>query len=100
MTTDADGRFALPFLTPEPHSVHAELLGFKPIDRSDVQVPLGSTVELLLTMEVGAVTETVVVVSAAPTVDTTSTKSERTSRTPRSRGITSRHRSLCRALPS
>jgi Carboxypeptidase regulatory-like domain/TonB-dependent Receptor Plug Domain len=73
VTTDADGRFAIPFLIPGTHLVHAELHGFKPIDRSDVQVPLGSTVELLLTMEVGAVTETVVVVSARPTVDTTST---------------------------
>jgi carboxypeptidase family protein/TonB-dependent receptor-like protein len=71
--TDREGRFSEPFLTPGSYVVHAELQGFKPADRSDVQVRLGQTSELLLTMEVGAVTETLRVLPAPLTVDTTST---------------------------
>jgi len=70
--TDGDGRFTVPFLTPGSYVVHADLQGFKPVDR-DVQVHLGQTVELPLTLQVGTLAETVQVVSAPPTVDTTST---------------------------
>ena len=71
--TDAEGRFTIPFLTPGPYAVHGELQGFKSVDRSDVQVRLGQAVEIPLTMEVGALTETIQVVSTTPTIDTTST---------------------------
>jgi hypothetical protein len=71
--TDSEGRFTVPFLTPGSYAVHAELQGFKPVDRADVQVRLGQAVELPLTMEVGELTESVQVVSSAPTIDTTST---------------------------
>jgi len=71
--TDTEGRFTIPFLTPGTYTVRAELQGFKPIDRPDVQVRLGQNVELPLTMQVGAVTETIQVTAAPPTIDTTST---------------------------
>jgi len=71
--TDSEGRFTIPFLTPGSYAVHAELQGFKPVDRADVQVRLGQAVELPLTMQVGELTESVQVVSSAPTIDTTST---------------------------
>ena len=71
--TDSEGRFTVPFLTPGAYTVHAELQGFQPVDRPDVQVRLGQTVELPLTMQVGALTETIEVTGAPPTVDTTST---------------------------
>src|SRR5258706_7203983 len=32
--TDSEGRFTVPFLTPGSYAVHAELQGFKPVDRS------------------------------------------------------------------
>src|SRR5262249_21610621 len=35
--TDGDGRFTVPFLTPGSYVVHAELQGFQPVDRSDLQ---------------------------------------------------------------
>ncbi|HZP49371.1 MAG TPA: TonB-dependent receptor [Vicinamibacterales bacterium] len=71
--TDSEGRFTVPFLTPGAYRVHAELQGFKPVDRPDVQVRLGQNVELPLTMQVGALSETVQVTAAPPTLDVTST---------------------------
>jgi carboxypeptidase family protein len=70
--TDRDGRFTVPFLTPGPYAVHAELQGFSPVDQPGVQVRLGQSVEMPLTMLVGALTETVQVTATPPTIDTTS----------------------------
>ncbi len=70
--SDNEGRFTVPFLTPGAYAVRAQLQGFVPVDRSDVQVRLGQTVEVPLTMQVGAVEESVQVVSTSPSVDTTS----------------------------
>src|SRR5262245_52131670 len=42
--TDGEGRYTVPFLTPGSYAVHARIDGFKPIERSDVQVRLGQTV--------------------------------------------------------
>ena len=71
--SDADGRFTVPFLTPGPYTVHAELQGFAPIDRTDIQVGLGQRIDLPLTLRVGSLQETIEVVATPPTVDTTST---------------------------
>ena len=71
--TDREGRFTVPFLTPGGYAVHAELQGFKPADRSDVQVRLGQATDLPLTLDVGAVSESVHVVGVSPTIDETST---------------------------
>src|SRR5258707_6258928 len=70
--TDNEGRFTLPFLTPGPYPVHAELQGFTSVDRTDVQVRLGQTVEIPITMQVGALSETVQVNGTPPTLDTSS----------------------------
>ena len=70
--TNTEGRFTVPFLTPGPYAVHAELQGFQSVDRAGVQVSLGQTVALALTMQIGALTETIQVTSA-PILDTTST---------------------------
>jgi len=69
--SDGEGRFTLPFLTPGPYTVRADLQGFTSIDRSDVQVRVGHTVEIPLTMQIGTFQETVRVVPTAPTLDTT-----------------------------
>ena len=57
--TGADGRFTVPFLTPGPYRVHAELQGFTPVDRPGVQVRLGQTVDIPLTLQIGVVQESV-----------------------------------------
>src|SRR5437667_9142081 len=71
-TSDAEGRFNLPFLTPGMYGVHAELQGFKTIEQSAIQVRLDQTVDLPLTMEVGALTESVIVTGAATPLNPTS----------------------------
>jgi len=68
-----DGRFTVPFLTPGSYRVHAELQGFTPVDRPDVQVRLGQTVEIPLTLQVGGVQESIQVSAPSTTVDATST---------------------------
>jgi hypothetical protein len=71
--TEASGRFNVPFLVPGTYNVRSELQGFKPVERQNVTVGLGQTVELNLKMEVGGLTETVQVSSASPVIDTSST---------------------------
>ena len=70
--TDGEGRYSVPFLTPGSYDVRAELQGFTPVDRLQVEVRLGQSVELPLTMQIGAVQESIKVVSSAPPVDATS----------------------------
>jgi len=70
--TDNEGRFTIPFLTPGLYVVHAELQGFNKVDRADVQVRLGQTVDIPITMQVGGLAESIQVNGAPPTVDPTS----------------------------
>ena len=55
-TTDSEGRFTLPYLTPGAYAIHAELPGFMPLDQRGVDVHLGQTVEVRLALQVGALT--------------------------------------------
>jgi len=71
--TDGEGRFTVPFLTPGTYSVRAELQGFNSVDRPNLDVRLGQTIELSLTMQVGTLSETVQVAGNSPVLDTTST---------------------------
>ncbi len=71
--TDAEGNFAVPFLTPGRYTVRAELSGFKTIEQQNVNVSLGQTVALPLTLQVGGVTETVQVVGAPDVINTRTT---------------------------
>jgi hypothetical protein len=71
--SDASGRFSVPFLVPGTYSVRSELQGFKTLERQNVNVGLGQTVDLSFKMDVGGVTETVQVTSASPLIDTTTT---------------------------
>jgi hypothetical protein len=70
--TDGEGRFMFAFLTPGSYVLHADLQGFKSVDRGDVLVRVGETVDIPLTLQVGALEETVHVISTAPAVDTSS----------------------------
>jgi len=70
-TSDPDGRFNMPFLTPGLYTVRAELTGFKATEQKDVIVSLGQTVDLPLKMDVGGVSETVLVTGTSPAIDIT-----------------------------
>jgi outer membrane receptor protein involved in Fe transport len=72
-TTDANGAFFAPFLTPGTYEVKVELQGFRGLDRQNVDVRLGQRVELTLPLQVGALTDSVNVSAAAPVVDRSST---------------------------
>jgi hypothetical protein len=73
-TTDANGRFFAPFLTPGVYAVKVDLTGFSPVEQKNIQVRLGQRLELSgLTLKVGGVEEVVEVIGSAPVVDTTST---------------------------
>lgn len=73
VVTDADGRYNIPFATPGAYDVRAELQGFKTAQQKGINVSLGQTATVNLTMTVGGVTETVEVTAGAPVIDTTST---------------------------
>ena len=72
-TTDSDGAFFAPFLTPGMYEVKVELQGFRTLDRQNIEVRLGQRVELSLPLQVGSLTESVNVSGSAPVVDTSST---------------------------
>ncbi len=72
-TTAVDGTFFAPFLPPGQYEVKVELQGFRTLDRQNIDVRLGQRVELTLPLQLGALTESVNVTSAAPVIDRSST---------------------------
>jgi len=73
ITSESDGRFNVPFLTPGAYSVRAELQGFKAAEQRNVNVSLGQVVDLNLKLELGGVTETVNITGSVPLIDHSST---------------------------
>jgi hypothetical protein len=72
-TTNSEGRFDVPFLTPGKYAVVAELQGFKTIRQADITVRLGQTVSLPLRMQIGGIAETIQVTGAPDIVNTRTT---------------------------
>jgi hypothetical protein len=68
----ADGSFHLSAMTPGIYSVEASLQGFKKFERRDFRLEVGRTAQIEVTMEVGAIEESVTVTAEAPLVDTSS----------------------------
>lgn len=73
ITSDAEGRFTVPFLTPGNYSVRAELQGFKAAERRDIIVGIGQTVTLPLRLELGGIAETVQVTGTSDIINTRTT---------------------------
>src|SRR5262249_19835984 len=73
-TTDAEGRFSVPFLTPGRYDVKAELSGFKTFEQKGLMLELGQSLEVPLKLEVGGGTETIKVVGATDIVNINTTK--------------------------
>jgi hypothetical protein len=67
-----DGTFIASGLVPGTYQVVAELQGFKKFDRRDLQLAVGQTSSIDVTMEVGSLEETVNVSAESPLVDVTS----------------------------
>src|SRR5207248_10429061 len=72
-TTNAEGQFLFPLLTPGFYSVKVEKGSFKTADIKGVEVVTGKTSNVRVGMVAGQATEVVEVIGSAITVDTTST---------------------------
>ena len=70
--TDAGGVNRFPSLVPGTYVVKIELPGFQTIIRENIQVLVGQTTPVELSMKLASVAETITVTGASPTVDTTS----------------------------
>jgi hypothetical protein len=73
VVTDGRGQFSIVNLPPGNYDVSFNLTGFSTVNRQAVQVSVGVTVTVNITMRVGAVAETVTVTGETPVVDLQST---------------------------
>ena len=67
--TTGTGEFNLPFLQVGPYTVTATAQGFKSTSLTGITLQVDRTINLKITLEVGAAGETVEVTGAAPLVD-------------------------------
>ena len=72
-TTDGEGRFSAPFLTPGKYDVKAELSGFKTVEQKGLTLALGQALDVPLKLQVGGVTETVQVVGTTDVINVNTT---------------------------
>lgn len=77
LTTNAIGYYEAPLLLPGPYTVSAELKGFKKAVRSGITLQVSDRTQIDLSLDVGAVTETVTVTAEAPLIDSTRVDSGR-----------------------
>ncbi|HVH89106.1 MAG TPA: TonB-dependent receptor [Terriglobales bacterium] len=68
--SNASGNFVFPNLPPGMYSITSEAHGFKKETRTDVRLDVNQTVRVDMTMQPGAVTETVEVTGAVPLLKT------------------------------
>jgi len=68
-TTDGKGAYRFLDLSPGTYKLTSSLDGFATLVRDHVIVDLGKSVEIVLTMQISGVTETVTVTAATPMVD-------------------------------
>jgi hypothetical protein len=66
------GQYNIPYLIPGMYRLTAEQTGFKTFTRDRIEVRVSETVEVPVSLEVGAMTETVEVTAETPTLETTS----------------------------
>jgi hypothetical protein len=72
--TEADGRYLFPALPSGAYKLVFELQGFRQNVRENIQVVLGQTITVDAQMQIGGLTENVVVTGASPVVDVATTK--------------------------
>jgi hypothetical protein len=75
VTTNETGYFEANLLIAGNYRITAEKAGFRRVVRSGIVVPMGTRVEISLTLEIGDVNQTVEVTAEAPLVDTSASTS-------------------------
>ena len=70
--TGAQGRFIIALLPPGEYEIRAELSGFKPHIRRNLQLTIGQTLTLDVTLDIGSLSEEVTVSGDASLVNTSS----------------------------
>src|SRR5881409_651695 len=68
-TTNSDGVYSILYLTPGQYTVVAELSGFKKLQRQGIEVRVGDRLTLDLSLEIGAIEETVMVTAQSPLLE-------------------------------
>jgi hypothetical protein len=71
-TTGPDGTYLVPSLVPGPYKITAQLQGFSRLTQEDLVLRIGATLQVDLTLKVGALEENVTVTAEARQVDLTS----------------------------
>lgn len=77
-TTDAQGDFRFLALSTGIYEVRTMLKGFRPRVQSNLEISIGKTIDLKLTLEVGGLTEAITVVGSSAKVDTKTTATDTT----------------------
>jgi len=72
VTTDDDGGYVVPNLSPSNYKIRAEAKGFKTLERPSVGLEVAQDIRIDLTLQTGSVSETVVVTEDVPLLNTTS----------------------------
>ena len=70
--TGPDGTYLVPGLVPGPYRITAQLAGFSRLTQPDVVLRIGATLQVDLTLRLGAMEENVTVTAESPQVDLTS----------------------------
>jgi hypothetical protein len=73
VTSEQDGRFSIPSLTPGTYSLKVEKAGFRAADAKGIEIVINRTSSVSIGLQPGSTSEVVEVSAAAITVDTTST---------------------------
>jgi hypothetical protein len=68
--TNSDGYYTVPSLAPGPYSISLASQGFKSFSRTGLQLEVGQDLRVDVAMELGSVTEQVVVTGQAPLLET------------------------------
>jgi hypothetical protein len=76
VTTDTGGTYRFPAVEPGMYEVSADLTGFRPSRQGAINVTVGSSLNVDLTLHVGGLTESVSVVGETPVVDTKSSATQ------------------------
>jgi hypothetical protein len=78
LITNSSGYFEAPLMQPGDYAITVEMTGFKKLSRTGIVLAVGQRLEIPLTLELGAISETITVTGEAPLLDTNSVASAQT----------------------